>query len=60
QIVMSLDWIITGMVLFGGMAAAGISLWIKRRKESQSISDSVETTRIQSDVTDFEEKDNEK
>ncbi len=28
-------WVITGIILFGGMAAAGISLYFKRRKESQ-------------------------
>lgn len=28
-------WIITGIILFGGMTAAGISLYLKRRKESQ-------------------------
>jgi len=28
-------WIITGIVLFGGMTAAGVSLYLKRRKESQ-------------------------
>ena len=37
---MNLEWIITGMILFGGMTAAGISLWIKRRKESSQILDS--------------------
>lgn len=28
-------WVITGIILFGGMTAAGISLYLKRRKESQ-------------------------
>lgn len=28
-------WIITGIILFGGMMAGGISLYIKRRKEAQ-------------------------
>jgi len=28
-------WVITGIILFGGMAAAGVSLYLKRRKESQ-------------------------
>ena len=35
-------WIITGIILFGGMAAAGISLYLKRRKESQ-VFDSLDT-----------------
>ena len=37
---MNLEWIITGMILFGGMTAAGISLWIKRKREAQEIPDS--------------------
>ena len=37
---MNLEWIITGMILFGGMTAAGISLWIRRRREEQEILDS--------------------
>ena len=37
---MNLEWIITGMILFGGMTAAGISLWIKRKREAQEILDS--------------------
>lgn len=28
-------WIITGIILFGGMAAAGVSLYVKKRKESR-------------------------
>jgi hypothetical protein len=34
--VMSLEWIVTGMILLGAMVAGGISLWIKRRRESQN------------------------
>lgn len=37
---MSLEWIVTGIILLGGMAAGGASLWKKKRKESQAISDS--------------------
>jgi hypothetical protein len=51
---MNLEWIITGMILFVGMTAAGISLYVKRRRESQ-ISDSPETTETQSD---FDEEPN--
>ncbi len=34
--VMSLEWIVTGMILLGAMMAGGISLWIKRKRESQN------------------------
>lgn len=30
----SLIWIITGVILFGAMIGGAIRLWIKRRKES--------------------------
>ncbi len=33
---MNPEWIVTGVILFGGMTAAGISLYLKRRKESQT------------------------
>ena len=33
---MSLEWIVTGIILLGGMTAAGISLYIKRRREAQA------------------------
>jgi len=55
---MNVEWIVTGVFLFGGMTAAAISLYIKRRKESRAISDSF--TQIQTDVTDFKDKDTEK
>ena len=35
-------WIITGAILFGGMAAGGIRLYLKRRNESQ-VFDSFDT-----------------
>ena len=54
---MNVEWIVTGVFLFGGMTAAAISLYIKRRKESQAVSDLF--TEIQPDLTDFKE-DNEK
>lgn len=41
---MNLEWVITGIILLGGMTAAGISLYLKRRKEAQTISDSLEHT----------------
>lgn len=47
---MSLEWIITGMILFGGMAAAGISLCIKRRKTQ--IFDPFEANEAKSDLAE--------
>jgi hypothetical protein len=32
---MSLEWIVTGIILLGGMAAGGISLYIKRKREKE-------------------------
>lgn len=32
---MNPEWVITGIILFGGMTAAGTRLYLKRRKESQ-------------------------
>ncbi|MGH9998275.1 MAG: hypothetical protein ACRD90_00210 [Nitrosopumilaceae archaeon] len=50
---MNVEWIVTGVFLFGGMTAAAISLYIKRRKESQAVSGSF--TEIQPDLSDFKE-----
>jgi len=56
---MSVEWIVTGVILLGGMAAGGISLYIKRRREAQAVSDlSLEDTKIQPDLAD--PKDDEK
>ena len=49
---MSLEWIITGIILLGGMAACGISLYLKRRREAQQIPDS--TFSNESDQIDSE------
>lgn len=54
---MSVEWIVTGIILLGGMTAAGISLYIKRRKEAQA-TDSFEAIDTQSDLAD--PKDDEK
>lgn len=32
---MNPEWVITGIILFGGMAAGGVSLYLKRRRESK-------------------------
>lgn len=31
---MNAEWIVTGIILLGAMAAGGISLYIKRRKDA--------------------------
>lgn len=53
---MNLAWIVTGAILFGAMVAGSISLYIKRRREAQSVSDSF-TGKLD---TSLEQKDNEK
>ncbi len=45
---MNVEWIITGIILLGGMTAGGISLYLKRRKAQ--ISDSSGATEIQPDL----------
>ena len=52
---MSLTWIVTGIILFGAMIAGAISLYVKRRRETQS----VDPFTGKSD-TSLEQKDNEK
>ena len=32
---MSIQWIVTGIILLGGMLAGGISLYVKRRREAK-------------------------
>jgi LPXTG-motif cell wall-anchored protein len=43
---MNLEWIVTGIVLFGAMIAGGISLYIKRRKEQNLSIDNSDDLRI--------------
>jgi len=31
---MNIEWIVTGIILLGGMAAGGIHLYVKRKRES--------------------------
>ena len=53
---MSVAWIVTGVILLGGMAVAGISLYIKRRREAQAVSDlSLNDTQTKTDLTDLKE-----
>jgi hypothetical protein len=49
---MSVEWIVTGIILLGGMAACGISLYIKRRREAQA--DLFEATDIKPDLAEPE------
>jgi LPXTG-motif cell wall-anchored protein len=37
---MNLEWVVTGIILLGAMLAGGISLYVKRRRESKEILDS--------------------
>jgi len=43
---MNLEWIVTGIVLFGAMIAGGTSLYIKRRKEQNLSIDNSDDLRI--------------
>ena len=52
---MSVEWIVTGVILLGGMAAAGISLYIKRRREAQA--DLFEATDVKPDLAEPEKED---
>ncbi|MGI0057215.1 MAG: hypothetical protein ACREAK_07560 [Nitrosarchaeum sp.] len=53
---MSVEWIVTGIILLGGMTAAGISLWIKRRREAQDVPDlSLTDTETKTDLAEFNE-----
>ena len=55
---MRFEWIVTGVILLGGMAVAGISLYIKRRREAQAVSElSLNDTEIQSDLAETEKED---
>ncbi|MGQ0795971.1 MAG: hypothetical protein ACT4N5_07310 [Nitrosopumilaceae archaeon] len=51
---MNVEWLVTGIFLFGGMIAAAISLYIKRRKECQEISNSF--SEIKPDDTNLKEE----
>lgn len=50
---MSLEWIITGVIILGGMLAGGISLYVKRRREAQA-TDMIEATDVKPDLADHE------
>lgn len=46
---MNLEWVVTGIILLGGMTAGGISLYLKRRKATQ-IFNSFEDAETQPDL----------
>lgn len=50
---MNPEWVVTGIIFLGGMAAGGISLYLKRRKETL-ISDSLEDAKIPTDLAEHE------
>lgn len=50
---MNTEWVVTGIILLGGMAAGGISLYLKRRKEAL-ISDSFEDTKTPPNLAEHE------
>jgi hypothetical protein len=37
---MSVEMVLVGMILFGGMAAAGVKIWLNKRKESAQLDES--------------------
>ena len=39
-IIMSIEMVLVGMILFGGMVAAGVKIWLNKRKESQELDES--------------------
>jgi hypothetical protein len=51
---MNVEWLVTGVFLFGGMIAAAVSLYVKRRKESQVLSNSF--SEIKPDDTNLKEE----
>ncbi len=50
---MNLEWVVTGIILLGGMTAGGIRLYLKRRNATQ-ISDSFEDAEIPPDLSEHE------
>lgn len=42
----SLEWVVTGILLFGGMIAGGVSLYVKRKREEKIVFDKANEFRI--------------
>lgn len=42
----SLEWVVTGFLLFGAMIAGGVSLYVKRKKEEKLAFDKTNEFRI--------------
>ena len=36
---MQVEMVLVGMILFGGMIAAGVKVWLTKRKESEELDD---------------------
>jgi|TARA_B100001758_G_scaffold54551_1_gene44963 hypothetical protein len=34
---MQVEMVLVGMILFGGMVAAGVKVWLNKRKESEEL-----------------------
>ena len=51
---MSPEWVVTGIILLGGMTAGGVSLYLKKRKEAQ-IFDSFGDDKTKQDLAEHEE-----
>jgi LPXTG-motif cell wall-anchored protein len=49
-------WIVTGIILLGGMMAGGISIYLKRRKETRT--DLFENAEIRPDLSEPEKDKN--
>jgi len=47
---MSIEWIVTGIILLSAMVAGGISLYLKRRREAQA--DLSEATDVKPDLAE--------
>jgi len=37
--IMQVEMVLIGMILFGGMIAAGVKVWLTKRKESEELDD---------------------
>ena len=47
--------VLVGMILFGGMAAAGVKIWLNRRQESSKLRDEIEEDRELKDFKDVDD-----
>ena len=52
---MQVEMVLVGMILFGGMIAAGVKIWLNRRQESIKMRDEIEKDR---ELKNFKDEDN--